>query len=112
MKLNWYLMNCGVKVCVHDDLIVLKSHHKLISSSWCLWPEKKISLKKNSNSILFVSYLAVRFSNWQALYPLLCIGAVFGFQDESAIISKDLESLGDATSAFFGHFYRPYWAHV
>ena len=41
MKLNWYLVNCGVVVCVHDDLIVLKSHHKLISSSWCLWPGKK-----------------------------------------------------------------------
>ena len=46
MKLNWYLVNCGEVVCVHDDLIVLKSHHKLISSSWCLWPEKKIRYKK------------------------------------------------------------------
>ena len=59
-----------------------------------------------------VSYLAVCFSNWQALYPLLCIGAVFGFQDESAIISEDLESLGDITTAFLRHFYRPNGAHV
>ena len=75
------------------------------------WKKFKNSEKFDFFIVAF-SYLAVRFSDWQALYPLLCIGAVFGFQDESAIISKDLESLGDITSTFFGHFYRPYGAHV
>ena len=110
MKLNWYLVNCGVKVFVHDDLIVLRSLHKLISSSWCLWPEKSLKIQKKSTFIArFLTWLCALATDKHCIHSCaLELSLAFKTKVRSSVkISKALGILRRPSLATFTDLMEP-----